>query len=77
MVHESEIHPNCLGSMAFSRVYFISCSITHASAIFDSVDVSEMGRKSVLKSSTVDSFGSVLHWPISMPQELYIHKGTN
>jgi hypothetical protein len=35
VVHELGMKPNCFGSMTFSSVGFISCSMTHASVILD------------------------------------------
>lgn len=50
--------PNWPGSMWDSTTGFRAFSITKLSAIFDMVEVSEIGRRSVLKSETIGALGS-------------------
>ena len=50
---ETGMKPNCCGSITLSKVGFTSCSIMNASAIFDNVDVKEIGLRYLLKSAIV------------------------
>ena len=57
VVDDPGMKPNWLGSTCFRITGFNSVSITILSAILDSVEVNEIGLKSLLKSRIIEDFG--------------------
>ena len=59
-MHVPGINPNCEGSMTDNITGFRSISITKPSATLDRVDVKEMGLRSLLMSSIVETLAKRL-----------------
>ena len=57
IVEEFGMKPNCWGSTTLNKVGLTSLSIITLSAIFDKVEVREIGRNSCCRSWTIGTFG--------------------